>query len=64
MLPTVLDMMGFRYPGAELALGVSGVGARDLGKYSIYDVENLDEQLRRPSELYDVFWDIKETKGS
>jgi hypothetical protein len=47
-----------------LALGVSGVGARDLGKYSIYDVENLDEQLRRPSELYDVFWDIKETKGS
>ncbi len=64
MLPTVLDMMGFEYPGTELALGVSGVGIRDLGKYTIYDVGNLDEQLRRPSELYDIFWDTKETRGS
>jgi hypothetical protein len=64
MLPTVLDMMGFWYPGNEMALGVSGVGERDPRKFTIYDVRNLDDQLRRPSELYDVFWDVKETEGS
>ena len=64
MLPTVLDMMGFDYPGNEMALGVSGVGESDPRKFTIYDVRNLDDQLRRPSELYNVFWDIKETEGS
>jgi hypothetical protein len=64
MLPTVLDMMGFDYPGNEMALGVSGVGVSDPRKFTIYDVRNLDDQLRRPSELYNVFWDVKETEGS
>jgi hypothetical protein len=57
-------MMGFSFPGTERALGVSGVGERDPRKFTIYDVRNLDDQLRRPSELYDVFWDVKETEGS
>jgi hypothetical protein len=57
-------MMGFSFPGTELALGVSGVGEREPRKFTIYDVRNLDDQLRRPSELYDVFWDVKETEGS
>jgi len=64
VLPTVLNMMGFSFPGTERALGVYGVGERDPRKFTIYDVRNLDDQLRRPSELYDVFWDVKETEGS
>lgn len=64
MLPTVLQMMGFDFPGSEMALGVSGVGDINFGRYTIYDVPDLDDQLRRPSELYNVFWDIEEDRGS
>jgi hypothetical protein len=56
--------MGFTFPGKEMALGVSGVGTKDVGKYSIYDVPDLDNQLRRPSELYNVFWDIDKNRAS
>ena len=61
---TALELMGFEFPGKEMALGVSGVGTKDVGKYSIYDVPDLDNQLRRPSELYNVFWDIDDNRGS
>jgi len=64
MLPTILDMLGFDYPGNELALGVSGVGPVDPQAFTIYDVVDLDEQLRRPSDLYDVFWGIDRTPVS
>jgi len=64
ILPTVLELMGFEFPGKEMALGVSGVGTKDAGKYSIYDVPDLDNQLRRPSELYNVFWDIDKNRAS
>ncbi len=64
ILPTVLDMLGFIYPGNEMALGVSGVGPFDENRFTIYDVKDLDEQLRRPSELYQVFWGVEEDKAS
>lgn len=64
MLPTILDMLGFDYPGNELALGVSGVGPIDPQAFTIYDVVDLDDQLRRPSELYDVFWGIDRSPAS
>lgn len=56
MLPTVLDIVGFEYPGNEMALGVSGVGVLEPGDLAFYRVENLDDQLRRPSPLYAEFW--------
>jgi phosphoglycerol transferase len=56
VMPTVLDMLGFTFPGSEMALGVSGVGPLDPGDLTIYTMKDLDDQLRRPSELYDVFW--------
>lgn len=56
VMPTVLDMLGFSFPGSELALGVSGVGELRPGDLTIYTLKNLDDELRRPSELYDVFW--------
>jgi phosphoglycerol transferase len=64
ILPTVLDLMGFEFPGKEMALGVSGVGEVDPRRMTIYDVSNLDDQLRRPSELYNIFWDVDDEKAS
>ena len=64
ILPTVLDLLEFDFGGTEMALGVSGVGPRDTRKFSIYDVGDLDDKLRRPSELYKIFWDTKESKSS
>jgi phosphoglycerol transferase len=64
ILPTVLTLMGFEFPGNEMALGVSGVGNRNPAKYSIYDVIDLDDQLRRPSELYNIFWETEDRLGS
>ena len=56
MMPTVLDILGFDYPGNEMALGVSGVGVLEPGDLDFYHLPDLDDQLRRPSPLYEEFW--------
>ena len=58
IFPTVLDMLGFSYPGDGLALGLSGVKPLENDAFTIYDVRDLDDKLRRPSELYEVFWGV------
>lgn len=64
MFPTVLDMLGFTYPGDGVALGISGVKPLADEGFTIYDVEDLDDRLRRPSELYEVFWGVENSSSS
>lgn len=64
IFPTVMDLLGFEYPGTGLALGVSGLRPIDERLFSIYDVEDLDEKLRRPSDLYEVFWGGESSSSS
>lgn len=64
IFPTILSMLGFDYPGNGLALGISGVKELEDNQISIYDVSDLDDKLRRPSDLYNVFWDIEPSGSS
>lgn len=55
IFPTVLNILGFRFPQNMLALGASGFG--DLSaEYKLYDEENIVEKLSAPSDIYKSFW--------
>jgi len=64
IFPTILDMLGFHYSSTGLGLGISGVRPLHDGVFSIYDVADLDEKLRRPSELYEIFWGNQNSSSS
>lgn len=64
IFPTILDMLNFSYPGDGVGLGVSAVKPLQHDRATIYDVADLDDQLRRPSELYELFWGITSSSQS
>jgi phosphoglycerol transferase len=64
IFPTVLDMLSFGYPGRGLALGVSALRPLEESELTIYDVADLDDKLRRPSDLYDTFWGVEPSSSS
>lgn len=54
--PTILTMLGFKFDGGKLALGVTGFGQIDPKAYSFYMEEAFDRKLGAPSEIYQKFW--------
>lgn len=61
IFPTVMNMLGFRFPQNRLALGASGFG--DLNpEYKLYEEINMVEKLSAPSDIYKSFWHTASNK--
>lgn len=56
VLPTVLDMLGFRFAERRLGLGASGFGPLSAG-FRVHEEPHLDLKLGAPSPTYRAFWE-------
>lgn len=55
LFPTILYILGFRFPENRLALGASVFGPLS-SDYTLHKNDNLDEQLKAPSDEYAKLW--------
>lgn len=55
VLPTVLDMLGFRFGDGRLGLGASGFGPLSP-QFKVAEEPHLDLKLGAPSPTYQTFW--------
>lgn len=59
LFPSILYILGFRFPENRLALGASVFGPLS-DDYTLNQNENLEEKLKAPSEEYAKLWTIPE----
>lgn len=59
LFPTILYILGFRFPENRLALGASVFGPLSI-HYQLNKEDHLEEKLKAPSEKYTKLWTIPE----
>lgn len=57
LFPTILYILGFRFPENRLALGASVFGSLS-SDYTLNQHDNLEEKLKAPSDEYAKLWTI------
>lgn len=59
IFPSILDMLGFKFPDGRLGLGVSGFGSIGENARGLYSQRDLEYKLAAKSDLYRKFWSGK-----
>jgi len=59
IFPSILTMLGFKFPNQQLGLGVSAFGKLAEPNITISNEKELDNKLMARSDIYKLFWQQK-----